>query len=185
MARLTQEDLDNAAFEELFARFLELADAKKEVYNYDLYYLLENYHREKGRDREERVQAKLYELVSSQVISNDIFPTASVKVRRGDEILKDSAGGDGPIDALYTVLKNIVNLDVELLEYKISSVSKGKEAMGRVYLRLNYGEKIYAARAVDTDIIKASALAFLSAVNNIILDKILAVSPQCGAGETS
>lgn len=180
IAKLVQGDLDNEDFEALFGKFLELADLKKEIYNHDLYYLMENYYAGKGRNQEERVRGQLYELVSSQVISNDIFPTASVKVRRGDTLFTDSASGDGPIDALYTVLKNIVNVDVDLMEYKISSVSRGKEAMGKVYLRLNYAGKIYTSRAVDTDIIKASAMAFLNGINTIILDKIIEPNPLCG-----
>lgn len=175
IARILHSNLSESDFEELFARFLDLADLKKEIYQHDLYYLIDHYYAGKGEAQAERVREDLYELIGLQVVSNDIFPTASVKVKRGGTVLKDSASGDGPIDALYTVLKNIVNLEVDLLEYKISSVSRGKEAMGRVYLQLQHDGKRYTARAVDTDIIKASAVAFLNATNQILLNR--AVEP--------
>ncbi|BBB91170.1 MAG TPA: 2-isopropylmalate synthase [Methylomusa anaerophila] len=172
-----QENLADDEFEVLFAMFLELADAKKEIYIHDIYCLVNDYYTKKGKNQEETGRhSHLYELISSQVISNDVFPSASVKVKHGGEVLEGSAGGAGPIDALYTALKNIVNLDIGLVEYKITSVSRGKEAMGRVNLQLDYNGKIYPARAVDTDIIRASAVAFLNGVNNIILSLDLDIS---------
>lgn len=168
--KIAEEDLEN-----LFGKFLELADLKKEIYNHDLYYLVDRYYFGLGKLKEEvnKVSGKLYELMNCQVVSNDIFPSASVKIRRGEEIFKDSAVGDGPIDALYTAIKNIVALDIELVEYKISSVSRGKEALGRVNLQIKYKDKLYSAKAVETDIIKASAIAFINGVNNIIIEDIV------------
>lgn len=174
ITKIMHGNIVNNDFENLFSKFLELADLKKEIYNHDLYYLVDRYYSEQGKTQREihTVSKKLYELVTSQVISNDIFPSASVKLKCGEAIFKDSAVGDGPIDALYTAIKNIVGLDIELVEYKISSVSRGKEALGRVNLQIKYNDKIYSSKAVDTDIIKASALAFLNGVNTIIIEDI-------------
>ena len=96
-----------------------------------------------------------------------------MKIKQGEKVFSDSAVGDGPIDALYTAIKNIVNVDIELLEYRITSTSKGKEALGRVNLQLKHNGKIYPAKAVDTDIIRASAMAFLNGVNDIIIEKFI------------
>lgn len=161
-------------FEALFNQFLELADAKKEVYDYDVYYLLQRHNssRADGGHGSAGAELDLYELVSFQVISNDIFPTATIKLKKGKETFKHSAVGDGPIDALYTAIKDITGLDVDLKEYKISSMSRGKEALGRVSIRICHGEKIYTARAMDTDVIKASALALINGLNAIILEKV-------------
>lgn len=153
--------------ETLFKEFLQLADAKKEVYNHDLYYLIQ-------KNRKEKVnQCQLYEMLSFQVVSNDIFPTATVKIRKGEEIFKQSAVGDGPIDALYTAIKGIVDLDIDLKEYKISSMSRGKEALGRINIKIAYQDKIYNGRAIETDVIKASGLAFLNAINAVVLDQLI------------
>ncbi|MFC4305381.1 2-isopropylmalate synthase [Cohnella boryungensis] len=154
---------DAEQFESLFQKFLTLADAKKEVYDHDVFYLVTSNSRAEGGKQ-------LYELVNFQVVTNDMFPTASVQLKKGAEIVKGSAVGDGPIDALYSVIKSLIGLDVELKDYKISSMSSGKEAIGRVNLRIAYGDKIYSGRAMDTDIIKASANAFLNGINAILLD---------------
>ncbi|MFB9278129.1 2-isopropylmalate synthase [Cohnella cellulosilytica] len=155
---------EGEAFEALFAKFLALADAKKEVYDHDVFYLVADHNEADGGDKQ------LYALDSFQVVSNDTFPTASVQLKKGGEIVKGSEMGDGPIDALYGVIKSLVGLDVELNDYKISSLSRGKEAIGRVNLRVSYEGKSYTGRAMDTDIIKASANAFLNAINAILLD---------------
>lgn len=163
---------DEAEFEALFARFLELADAKKEIYDHDVYYLVEQHKGSKPeRETNGDMKVDLFELVSFQVVSNDIFPTATIKLKKGGELFKYSAVGDGPIDALYTAIKDVTGLEVDLKEYKISSMSRGKEALGRVAIRINHKDKIYTARAMDTDVIKASALAFINGLNAILLDR--------------
>jgi 2-isopropylmalate synthase len=155
---------DAADFEQLFEKFLALADAKKEVYDHDVFYLVTN-HRTLADSG-----SHLYELVSFQAISNDLLPTATVKLKKGSETLEGSAVGDGPIDALYSVIKTLAGLDVQLKDYKINSLSRGKEAIGRVNIRIEYQGKIYSGRGMDTDIIKASAQAFLNGINAALLD---------------
>lgn len=158
---------DETDYEALFAKFLVLADAKKEVYDHDVFYLVTNH-----RTYEE-VSNQLYELESFQVITNDLSPTATVQLKRGTDIYKDSAVGDGPIDALYSVIKSIVGIEVQLKDYKINSLSRGKEAIGRVNIRIEHQGKTYSGRAMDTDIIKASAMAFLNGLNAVLLDNPL------------
>ncbi|GIP32539.1 2-isopropylmalate synthase [Paenibacillus sp. J2TS4] len=155
---------DAEDFELLFAKFLTLADAKKEVYDHDVFYLV-THHRTLDENR-----SHLYELESFQVVTNDLYPTATAKLKKGSETFKGSAVGDGPIDALYSVLKTLTGLEVQLKDYKINSLSRGKEAVGRVNIRIEYQGKIYSGRAMDTDIIKASAIAFLNGINAALLD---------------
>ncbi|TGV29020.1 2-isopropylmalate synthase, partial [Mesorhizobium sp. M00.F.Ca.ET.186.01.1.1] len=164
--KLGFETNDAADFEVLFAKFLELADAKKEVYDHDVFYLVAN-HRTLADSSKH-----LYELESFQVVSNDLYPTATVKLKKGEEMLKGSAVGEGPIEALYDVIKTLVGLDVHLKDYKINSISRGKDAVGRVNIRIEYMGKTYSGRAMDTDIIKASALAFLNGINAAVLDLV-------------
>lgn len=155
---------DAEDFEALFAKFLTLADAKKEVYDHDVFYLVTS-HRTLNEN-----SSHLYELESFQVVTNDLYPTATAKLKKGSETFKGSAVGDGPIDALYSVLKTLTGLEVQLKDYKINSLSRGKEAVGRVNIRIEYQGKIYSGRAMDTDIIKASAVAFLNGINAALLD---------------
>ena len=156
---------DEQDFEQLFDKFLTLADAKKEVYDHDVFYLVTN-HRSINTS-----SCQLYELDSFQVVTNDLHPTATVTLSKGAEKTTSSSVGDGPIDALYSAIKTLTDIDVKLKDYKISSLSRGKEAIGRVSIRLEYNDKIYLGRASDTDIIKASAIAFLNGINAALLDQ--------------
>lgn len=169
VSQFLQAPLSETDFEQLFASFLKLADRKKEVYNHDVYHLVEA-HFAARKEQPYPAGQSLYELVNLQVISNDLFPSASIKLRHGETIHMDSAVGDGPVDALYRAINNITALDVELLEYKISSISKGNEALGRVHLKINHQGTIHSGKAVDTDIIKASAEAYLNALNQVLLE---------------
>ncbi|RKN85449.1 2-isopropylmalate synthase [Paenibacillus ginsengarvi] len=162
--KMSFDTSDSADFEMLFQKFLALADVKKEVYDHDVFYLVS------GHRTTRQSESHLYTLESFQVISSDQTPTATVKLRKGEETIVGSSVGDGPIDALYSVIKSLVGLDVELKDYKINSLSRGKEAVGRVNIRIEYEGKTYSGRAMDTDIIKASATAFLNGINAIVLD---------------
>ncbi|HWI49334.1 MAG TPA: 2-isopropylmalate synthase [Rummeliibacillus sp.] len=176
LEKLSIGKISDEQFEEIFADFLNLADAKKEVYNHDLYILVEKYFiRHQMAEKIEHHSDEFYELVDLQVISNTTFPSASIKVKKGDEIFSASTVGTGPIDALYSAMKEIIDMDIKLLEYKISSVSRGKEALGKVKLQVEYDGEKYIAKATDTDVIKASALAYMNAVNSIVVEKLLPV----------
>ena len=166
---------DGNDFEKLFTQFLELADAKKEIYNHDVYYLVEKHRKEmidKGSTPENSKVVSLYKMISFQVTSSDIFPAAAVKLKKGSEVFKNSSAGDGPVDAMYSAIKGITGMDIELKEYKISSLSRGKGALGKVSIKVEYKGKTYSARAIDTDIIKASGLAFINGINSIIIENV-------------
>lgn len=111
-----------------------------------------------------------------QVISNTSFPSASVKIRKGDKVFKSSAVGSGPIDALYSAIASITNIDVKLVEYNINSVSRGQEALGKVKITVEHKGEKFIAKAADTDILKASALAYMNAINSIIVSKLVLVA---------
>jgi 2-isopropylmalate synthase len=162
-------DLSESDFELVHHKFLELADKKKEIYYHDIYYLLSKFF-ESGE--EEPDKTKIYELLNYQVISSDIFPSASVKIQCGDETFVKTATGDGPIDALYTAIKEIAGLKINLLDYKISSISQGKEAMGRVRIHVRFQDKTYTSSATDLDTIKASAVALLNCINQINIENL-------------
>ncbi|MFE0622773.1 2-isopropylmalate synthase [Priestia aryabhattai] len=170
-------EMTNIQFEEVFEAFLALADAKKEVYNHDLYVIVENYYAKNDIHNQVIMHYShhFYELIDLQVISNTNFPSASVKIKKGDQILKSSAVGSGPIDALYSAITEISALDIKLIEYNISSVSRGKEALGKVKIQVEYKGEKYIAKATDTDVMKASAFAYINAVNSIVVDTLLPI----------
>jgi len=149
-----------------FQQFLTLADEKKEVYDHDLFELVS-----KHFSAADQANHRLFELVSFEVTTNETNPSATVELKYGDQVLKGNAGGNGPIDSLYSVMKDITKLDVTLKDYKINSISRGKEAIGRVNIQISYANNTYSGRAMDTDIIKASAMAFLNALNAVMLEE--------------
>lgn len=167
-------DITDEQFEGVFEDFLALADAKKEVYDHDLFILVEDYLRrtDKAATFDQHAD-QFYVLDDIQVISNPIFPSATIKVAKGDEVYKSSAVGSGPIDALYTALKEAIDVDFDIMEYKISSVTRGKEALGKVKLQVKQGDKTYIAKATHTDVIRASAEAYINAANTIIVEKLV------------
>ncbi len=146
--------------ESTFTKFKALADKKKEVFDEDIEALID--------DVLER-SASLWELVSLQVVSGtNAVPTATV-------VLKDSAGksdrdasiGDGPIDAIYSAIARITGIRANLTDYGIRAVSKGKDAMGEVQIELDHNGTKVRGRGVSTDIIEASAYAYLAAINRL------------------
>lgn len=162
-------------FEAVFEKFLQLADAKKEVYNHDLYVIVESYY-EATDEAEDASRTQFsdsfYDLQDLQVISNATFPSASVRLTRGADTLSASANGTGPVDALYSAISAVTKIDVKLVEYNISSVSRGKEALGKVKITLEHNGETYMSKAADTDILRASALAYINAINSIIVAQL-------------
>lgn len=169
------DNLTDVQFEEIFADFLKLADKKKEVYHHDLYIIVENHFTENHNQAIAHFSDHFFELIDLQVISNTSFPSASVKMKRGEQMLEGSAVGSGPIDALYSAIMEMSQLDIQLHEYHISSVSRGKEAVGKVKIQVVFRGEKYTAKATDTDIMKASASAFINAINHIVVDHLLPV----------
>ena len=152
---LTPEQLNQAYLE-----FTLLADKKKEIFDADLIAILHD-------DNSEIPEA--YTLVGLQVVSGlHLTPTATVKLKNEDSILEDSAVGDGPVDATYQAIDRITNIRGKLKDYNISAVSKGKDAMGEVLIQLENNGAIYVGRAASTDVIEASAKAYLQAINRVV-----------------
>lgn len=185
--QLGMNHVTNSEFEGIFKGFLQLADAKKEVYNHNLYVIIESYYKKHNRNNQEanHYSNNFYELIDLQVISNTKFPSASVELKKADQVIKGSAVGSGPIDAIYSAIMNECELDIKLIQYDIRSVSRGKEAIGKVKIQIEYKGETYIAKASDTDILKASADAYINAINNIVIDHSLPVKSTLCFTESS
>ncbi len=149
--------------EELFEDFKTLADKKKEVYDEDLIVLIEKHI--------QNVPAH-WVLVSLHTTSGpSVVPTATIEIRRPDgRIVRDAAIGDGPVDAIFKAVERVTGIAANLREFAVRSVTAGKDAQGEVSLELEVeqGDTTFRGRAASTDIIEASALAYLNAVNAIM-----------------
>jgi len=152
---LTREEID-AAFE----KFKVLADKKKVVLDKDIEALLE----QKSLNIPET-----YELVKFQIISgNDLISTASVKIKSGEGEFEEAATGDGPVDAIFKAIDRITGLQVELDDYSIKAVTQGKDALGEVTVRIKKDGKAFLGRGLSTDILEASAKAYINAINKML-----------------
>ncbi|RKY01244.1 2-isopropylmalate synthase [Candidatus Poribacteria bacterium] len=153
-------ELTDEQLEKVYQRFLKLADKKKEVHEADLEAIM--------RD-EFKAIPETYRLESIQVMSGSgLIPTATVTLRRGDQLIRDSATGDGPVDATYKAIDRITGLSVELTDYSIRAVTSGKDAIGEVTVRIKNGGRTFVGHGASTDIIEASAKAYVDAINKMI-----------------
>lgn len=155
---LTEQELNKA-----FVRFKELADKKKEISDRDLEAIVND---------EIQQSPELFKLELVQVSCGDhASPTATVKLQTPDgQELMDAAIGTGPVDAVYKAINRVVNVPNELIEYSVQSVTAGIDAIGEVTIRLRSGDRIFAGHAANTDIIVASAQAYINALNRLYAD---------------
>jgi len=137
--------------------FLALADKKKQVYDEDLLAIIQN---------EIPAAPQTYSLEYMQVIGGTQTPVAVVGLRKGEEAIREVACGDGPLDAVCNAIDKITGVKVELVSYSLNAATKGKDAMGEAIMRIAVnGGKSITGRGASTDIIEASAKAYVNAIN--------------------
>jgi len=155
---LSTEELERAYF-----FFTKLADQKKEVYEEDLVAIVQD-----GM----KIIPDIYRLnfVHSAGGSQGIS-SAAVKLERGSETFVESAVGDGPVHACYRAIDRVTGLPGRLLDYSVNAVTRGKDALGEVFVHVEFEGKNYIGKAASLDIIDASARAYLNAVNKVIHEK--------------
>ena len=154
--------LDEDTFERVFEDFIGLADKKKDVYDSDIAALIDN--------RIEQAPAQ-WELVSFHTTGGTgTVPTATLEMRfENKEIHRDAAIGDGPIDAVFKAMERITGVSARLDDYEVRSVSRGKDAQGEVLVEISVDGSTYHGKGVSTDIIEASAQAYLKALNKSLI----------------
>ncbi len=152
---LSEQDLNKA-----FIRFKDLADKKKEITDLDLEAIVND---------ETRPVPELYKLEHVQVVcGNQETPTATVRLLTPDgQELVDAAVGTGPVDAIYKAINRIVNIPNQLIEFSVQSVTAGIDAIGEVTIRLKHEERVFSGHAANTDVIVASAQAYMNALNKL------------------
>jgi len=106
-------------------------------------------------------------------------PSAAVVLWHQDgRLLRDASIGDGPVDAVFKTIERITGIDLCLREYHVRSVTVGEDAQGEAQIEAEHHGRILRGRAVSTDIIEASALAFLQCINRALLRQQLKMNPQ-------
>ena len=156
---LSKEALDHA-----FQSFKELADKKKEITDRDIESLVAE---------ELRTATEVYHLDHVEVSCGDhSLPTASVRLIGPDgQNMADAALGAGPVDAVYQAINRIVGIPNKLTEFSIEAVTEGIDAIGEVIIRIESEGVTYTGRGASTDIIVASAKAYMNALNRLVAKK--------------
>lgn len=147
---------------EVFAKYKELADRKKEIFDEDIIALLEE------KSTSEKTDTYTFKDLSLQVLPNKDY-RAFVHIQKSDGSIIEGIGeGNGPIDAIYKGIDKGLQLDIDLIDYKINSISKGKDSIGEVFVKIKNGQSLYQGRAINVDIIFASASAYIDAINRCV-----------------
>jgi 2-isopropylmalate synthase len=151
--------LDEPKIEKAFWRFKELADKKKDIFDDDLRTIIED---------EIKVVKPEWQLESFEVNSGTkIIPSATVRLKHKGKIIAGTSVGDGPVDACFKAIDKVTGIRGELQDYRIEAVTKGKDALGEVSLKLKAKGKVVTSRGSSTDIIESSVRAYLNALNKI------------------
>lgn len=154
--QLDSEEALNAAF----ARFKELADKKSEIFDEDLHALVS--------DDVVGEASECYKLVYLQVCSQTgEIPHAIVTVTEHGVEKRAESNGGGPVDAAFKAIECIVNSGSELQLYSVNNITSGTDAQGEVTVRLSKGGRIVNGQGADTDIVIASAKAYLNGLNKL------------------
>ena len=181
--------LGDDAVDDVFKRFKELADKKKVVTDSDLEALIgDELYKPPETWRIEDVQVQC---------GTTLIPTAVVRLRHveTDDVVTDAGFGTGPVDAVYQGINRIVGVQSKLVEFVIQAIDDGLDAVGDVTIRIEAcepvgtvervhggrGQRIFSGRSIDTDIVVASAKAYMQALNKLMAareesEAVLAVS---------
>ena len=154
---LSDEELNST-----FERFKELADKKKDIYDDDIRALVTS---------EMNNIKKSFELVAMQLMdSTGGVPSAAVTIRHNDEEITDAGIGDGTIDAVFKTIDRITGYQGQLLDYKVKSVSQGKDALANVTVKVtfNKNEPAIIGHGLSLDTMLASARAYIGALNSYL-----------------
>ncbi len=151
---------DDVVLNDAFARFKELADRKHEIFDEDLHALL-------NAQQVEAADAR-YDLKDLQVTSKlGVSPTAQITLQVDGAVVEATGEGDGPVDAVYKAIESVAHSGADLLLYSVNAITTGTDSQGEVTVRLEKAGRIVNGLGADTDIVVASAKAYLHALNLI------------------
>uniref|UniRef100_A0A7C3RLJ4 2-isopropylmalate synthase n=1 Tax=Dictyoglomus thermophilum TaxID=14 RepID=A0A7C3RLJ4_DICTH len=148
--------------EEAFKKFKELADKKKEITDRDIEAIVSN---------QMRLIPEFYKLEHLQVVSGiGIVPTATVIIAEDGDTIKSVEIGNGPVDAVYKAISKAVKIQHNLEDFSLKSITGGTDALGEAVVKISDKDgNFYVGRASSTDIVEASAKAYLRAINQMIM----------------
>lgn len=152
-------NLSEEEIKRIYDKFVALADKKKEIFDDDLRLIM--------GDEKIYNNTDYYELEYLHInAGTNSIPTATVKIKCNDKTYKESAIGDGAVDASFNAVERALKIKPRLESYHVRSVTSGRQAMGEAIVRLRKNDISFTGRGVSTDIIEASVKAYLQALNH-------------------
>ena len=156
-------ELADNQLQEAFVRFKDLADRKKQVFDDDIIALV---------DDEMANASNMIKVVSLRVIAGSQGPQqAMLELEIDGEIVEVESTGDGPVDATFNAIKALFPHDAVLQLYQVHAVTQGTDAQAEVSVRLEENGKTVIGRGIDTDTLVASARAYVSALNKLVVKR--------------
>jgi len=153
-------ELSSEAINTLFAQFKELADRKKTVFDKDLEALI---------SAKKTETPEWYQLTYHNVVSgNKTVATASVQLTSGDRIVENASCGDGPVDAIFKAIEKAVGFAIGLKDFQLKAVTAGEDALGEATVWVERDGRTFSGRGLSTDVIEASAKAYVNAINKML-----------------
>ncbi len=155
-------EFEQEKINDLFEKFKALADAKKTIYDRDIEALII------GDRKPDPNHIQLDSFMISQGLG--MTSTALVRIVKNGEHIEEASKGDGPVDAAYSALENIMGIEARLIDYQLHAVTEGEDAQGEAFVMVELNGKKYKGRGLSTDILESSIEAFIDAVNQMITD---------------
>jgi 2-isopropylmalate synthase len=153
--KLVEKDLERC-----YEAFIKLADKKKTIYDDDLVALVQE---------QTSGVPEFYSLNYLHVSTGShTVPTATVKLSRDGQIHQDAACGDGPVDAVLKTIERITGEPGKVLDFALQAITKGKDAVGEVSIQVQYANDTVSGKGSSTDIVEASAKAYLNSLNRYL-----------------
>jgi len=147
---------------EAFQKFKDLADKKKYVMDSDIEALIST----ELIQIPEALQLEYFHISSG----NSLIATSTVRISREGRTVEEAACGDGPIDAIFHAVERATGMEITLKDYRIRAITSGKDALGEGTVKVEKDGKVYVGRGISTDIIEASAKAYINAINKMLYD---------------
>ncbi|MGL4740908.1 MAG: 2-isopropylmalate synthase [Sarcina sp.] len=153
-------NLEKEALNEAFDNFKRMTDKKKHISSRDIDAIINN--------NVSNID-ETYKLISYQINSgNKMICTTTIEVQSREEVLRESAVGEGAVSSAFKAVERVIGLDIKLEDYAIRSVTDGEDALGEVTVKVRYNNEIFTGSYLSADVMEASIGAFINAANRVI-----------------
>jgi len=149
-------DLNKKKLDEVYEKFLKLADVKKDIRDDDIAMLVGDATR-----HEHRIKLEFLQVLTGK----NLIPVAIVRLNIAGEVFDATSTGNGPVDAAIKAVKQIIRREVSIEEFLVQAITRGSDDIGKVHMQIVYNDSVFNGFGAHTDIVTASVEAFLDAVN--------------------